>query len=300
MGISSGGGPTRPEAGRNGGMILRTAGLLSLVCGALHAECSDAGFCRLPAAAPRELPATWRLGVAATTAKGEASEGLTHDAVDLSLGWTPIPAARVTVSVPWVRNHGRLGRTSGLGDVQAGGELDALVTAQGTWSLQTGIRLPTGDDAALSGAGLGYQPGLGSTDLIFGTGWRLAGWQARVGYVASLGGNDTPGYELERGDDLAAAVAYQQGWRAVTGRLGVVALHRLANSTVAAADGSRSEVADSAGSQVNLQGGVVWQVDPAVALALDGAKAVLSRPAAAGVDGLTRSWSVGGSLVLSW
>lgn len=170
----------------------------------------------------------------------------------------------------------------------------------GAFDLLLGARLPTGDDAALEQVPLGYQPGLGSTDLLAGIGWNRAGFDARVGYVAALGTNGTPGIELERGDDVALGGGYTVTRDAWDVRAGFLLLHRLAEATVTDGAGGRTTLNDSAGTQANAQVTIGWTPAPAIRLEGVAAKALRAREENAAVDGLTRSWVLAVSGTVSW
>lgn len=288
-------------------VLVRTA--IAVACASpLVAECSDSGFCRLPEPTRRSADAAphvtdepdWSASMATSTAQGAKSEDLRHMAIEATIGWRPWDSARIELSVPWVRNSGSRGTASGIGDLLVAADQRIADGGWGTLSTLVGVRLPTGDDAQLAGAPLAYQPGLGTTDFLAGVAWRHAGFDARVGYVASTGTNGTPGIELERGDDVAAGAGYSLvagGWDL---RGGLLTLVRLADSTVVAPDGGRITVEDSAGTQLNAQLGVGWTSGSGLRIGLTGAKALLSREENADVDGLTRSWSLSLAAQMAW
>jgi outer membrane autotransporter protein len=128
----------------------------------------------------------------------------------------------------------------------------------------------------------------------------LRGFDARVGYIAALGRNDTPGIELERGDDVAVAAGYTVQVSPVDIRGGLQAIHRLKNSTATDGAGGRTEITNSAGTQVNVQLGATWQADEHWNLGLDAALGLMKRQENAGVDGLTRSRSIALQAQFSW
>jgi len=280
----------------------------------LWAECSDSGFCRLPTtknaarSAPNvveKLPASTQentigIGLRAGMAIGDAKEGLTYSGVSALAHWQPRDSTTLAVEIPWVRSSGNLGSTSGVGDVLVAADQRIAQTSSGSWSTSIGLRLPTGNDQALSGAGLGYQPGLGSTDVILAAGWMLHGFDARVGYISALGRNDTPGIELERGDDVAAAAGYTMHFNPINIRGGLQAIHRLKNSTATDGAGGRIEINDSAGTQVNFQMGATWQTGERWNLGLNAAIALMKRQENADVDGLTRSRSIALQALFFW
>ena len=277
--------------------------LLVTACSSgLWAECSDSGFCRLPVlksrsaasstAADAPPESTVSTGLRAGVANGEKSESLTYAGFAALLNWSPSSATTLQVEIPWMRSSGNRGSSNGLGDVLVAANQKVAETSIGTWSASVGLRLPTGDDQALSGAGLGYQPGLGSTDVILAAGWMLRGFDARVGYIAALGRNDTPSIELERGDDVAAAAGYTLTIKPFDIRGGLQATHRLQNSTATDGAGGRTEINNSAGTQVNAQLGATWQASERWNLGLDAAIALMKRQENASIDGLTRSRSI--------
>lgn len=292
--------------------------LMACCSSSLWAECSDSGFCRMPTSNSRtsgtspandHLPAStsrvglsagWSVGLRAGSAKGDAKEGPTYSGVSALGNWQPRASTVLSVEVPWARASGGLGSTSGLGDILVAADQRLAQTSMGSWSCSIGVRLPTGDDQALSGAGLGYQPGLGSTDVILAAGWKLQGFDARVGYIAALGRNGTPGIELERGDDVAVAAGYTVTLNPLDIRGGLQGTHRLQNSTAINGSGGRADINDSAGTQVNLQLGATWQADEHWNLGLDAAIALIERQENAAIDGLTRSRSIALQALFSW
>ncbi len=266
----------------------------------LAAECSDAGFCRLPVTAdesaaepawrggqPGPKESTWSTGLSLGYANGDADEALRYTTVEAQIGWTPRPSTQLYAAVPWNHARGDAGSTTGVGDV-------LLTGAQGlseSWSVALGLRLPTGDDAALDNAGLGYQPGLGSTDVLAALVWQRRGFDLRAGYVASLGTNGTPGVELERGDDVAAGIGYSPVYEQWQGRIGLLGLLRLEDSKTTAG-GTAITIPESAGTQVNLQLEAGYRPRPTLLISAEVAVALIAREENASVDGLTRSSSI--------
>ncbi len=284
--------------------------LISTCSAGLWAECSDSGFCRLPKTKSESAdPSTVvqeldgnavGVGLLAGVAQGDADENLTYTGFSALVNWQPRSTTTLAAEIPWVKTSGDAGSASGLGDVLLAANQQIAHTSIGTWSASLGLRLPTGDDQALSGAGLGYQPGLGSTDVILAAGWLHRGFDARVGYIAAFGQNDTPGVELERGDDVAAAAGYTVAISPVELRGGLQVIHRLANSTATDGAGGRMEIEESAGTQVNVQLDAFWQAGKRWNLGVETAFALIKRQENADVDGLTRSRSIAIQALYSW
>ncbi len=279
--------------------------LFSMSVVPLAAECSDSGFCRLPvtpkngtADEPAALPnptSAWSTGLRLSYAKGDSEESLRYTTLEPSVRWSPTATTQVSASLPLIYSSGRAGSTKGIGDVLLSG-------SQGlspSWSIAVGLRLPTGDDAALDGAGLGYQPGLGTTDLLGALVWQQQGFDVRAGYIASLGTNGTPGIELRRGDDLAAGVGYSPVYGQWEGRIGLLGLLRLQDSQ-STASGTAVTIPESAGAQVNLQLEAGWRPQSNLLISVEIASALMSREKNARVDGLTRSSSVSLGTTLWW
>ncbi len=291
---------------RGGGMALLVGVLMPITPignGArLLAECSDSGFCRLPVAtAESDRINTFAIGVRGSFSAGHVEDRrVLHEVVALDASWKPWSTSSVLLEVPVVRNHGDRGSATGLGDVLLAIDQRLATAPSGTWSVSAGLRLPTGDDQKLAGAPLEYQPGLGSTDLIFAVGWRRAGFDARVGYILALGTNGTEGIKLRRGDDVPLAVGYTIEQEHIAIRGGLQAVHRLSNSTAVDSTGRRYDVPDSAGTQVNLQASLTYALSAQTHLIVDGAVALLERQNNADIDGLTRSWSLAAFIQQSW
>jgi len=233
-------------------------------------------------------------------ASGDSKQGLRYQTIEAGLGWQPRPGTVLQATLPWVHSQGDLGSASGVGDLFLAVDQQLAQTRWGDWSLALGLRLPTGADDALVGAGLGYQPGLGTTDTVIGVGWMAQGFDARVGYIASFGINGTSGVELDRGNDLALGAGYTAYHGPWSGRFGLLVLDRLADSSITDGHGGRITVDQSAGLQSNAQLTIAWQPHQALRLHLDGAKALQSRETNAGIDGLTRSWSLSLGAHLLW
>lgn len=266
----------------------------------LAAECSDAGFCRLPAKPVEtaevqalqvdkavKIASAWSTGLTLGYANGDADEALRYTTAEAQIGWAALPSTQVYAALPWNSSRGDAGSTAGIGDLLLTGSHGLSAS----WSIALGLRLPTGDDAALDGAGLGYQPGLGTTDVLAALIWQRNGFDMRAGYVASLGTNGTPGVELERGDDVAAGIGYSPVYGNWEGRVGLLGLLRLEDSK-ATASGTAVTISESAGTQVNFQLEVGYRPQPALLISVEAAVALIPREENASVDGLTRSRSL--------
>jgi len=295
--------------------FIRRQNVLSLLIAAtctsgLWAECSDSGFCRLPLTKNPPSNAVRvgdvsqsravNTGLRASVAQGEQDESLTYTGLAALATWQPQSTTILAIEIPWVRASGDRGSASGLGDILIAANQQIVESRSGTWSASLGLRLPTGDDNALSGTGLAYQPGLGSTDVILAGGWRHHDFDARVGYIAALGRNHTAGIELERGDDVAAAAGYTAHLAPLEVRGGLQVIHRLKNSTATDGLGGRTEIEDSAGTQVNFQLGAAWQASERWNVGLDVGIALMERQKNAAIDGLTRSRSVALQALFAW
>ena len=81
---------------------------------------------------------------------------------------------------------------------------------------------------------------------------------------------------------------------------GLQAVHRPQNSTAINGAGGRTEINDSAGTQVNLQLEATSQADDHWNLGVDAAIALMKRQENAAIDGLTRSRSIALQAVFSW
>jgi hypothetical protein len=269
----------------------------------LHAECSDAGICRLgsPVLDHGESSRVPRLssGLTLSLAAGSVDSGVTYTTLTPNLALHPYPELRLALALPFVRLSGDRGDANGLGD--------ALLTAEqrvahGSWgqvSIQAGARLDTGDDNANPGLAQAYQRGLGGTDLLLGLAWHRDAWSAALGYAIAAGANGLEGTELERGDDLALSLGYaypfHDAW-ALGGR--VIAVNRLDESTVSDGGGGRIRVADSDGLQINVRGGIGYAATEQLRLDAGVALPVLSRDS--DVDGLTRRFAIDLGLLWTW
>ena len=118
-----------------------------------------------------------------------------------------------------------------------------------------------------------------------------------LGYAIAAGPNALEGTELERGDDLALSLGYASDvWKAWTLSARLIAVDRLAESTVRDTGGGRVAVPDSDGLQMNIRGGLGYVSDSGLRTDLGVAAPLLSRES--DVDGLTRRFAV--EVGLNW
>jgi len=272
---------------------MRTISLV-VVMMPLFGECADAGVCQL-SKAPSAHAERWRADVHLDVASG--GDGIDYVTLSPRLSFTLWTSTVVSAVLPYLDLDGPDGDANGIGD--------SMVTLRQEWaasdtlmvSLIAGVRLPTGDDNANPGLPQGYQLGLGSIDVLGGIGGQWRSLSVTFAYQAAGDPNDLEGTHLQRGDDVALSgdVAPRLGhWQP---QIGLVAVHRLDESTIDAGSG-RTPVVNSDGMQVNLRGGVTWTPRQQVDLGFSFAKALLSRES--NVDGLTRSWAIGLSAASSW
>jgi hypothetical protein len=276
-------------------MLVRTTRLIILLIAYLtanadlYAQCSDAGVCVIG-----KKPASLRhqIGGSYTFAKSGKRDGITFHTLHLETSIQIFQNSTVLVSLPWSRQSGPLGTTSGIGDLSILWNQSIVVDAKTRLSIQVGGKLATAD---VNGGGLpqAYQSGLGTTDVILGVSFNHELWNAAIGYQFSRGRSDNTLTRLRRGDDIFFRAGYANELGNSRGAVQILAIKRLQESTALDANGPARSYLSIPGSdqfQINLLGNILIPVSESEDLEVTGALPLLSRKV--NVDGLTRSFTL--------
>lgn len=229
------------------------------------------------------------------------ADDLTFVSIQSDFSYPISESFRLVAAIPWTRQSGPLGSSSGIGDVTLLLDHELLAGEQGAISVQVGGKVATGSD---NDAGLPqrYQAGLGSNDLLLGVSYRRDPWHAAIGYQIAGGRNDNDLEMLKRGDDFLARVGYSFHGLPFRTTAEILAVKRLGKSSVrnplsASAD-SFIDIAGSDQFQANILGSVVLPTDSSYALQLMAALPLLNRNI--NVDGLTRTFTFSAGITYSF
>lgn len=282
-------------------LIVTTLGCLPFLA---WGECADAGICRLASASSSNVgidqAQPWlQVGLVASLAQGDKDTGVTYTTLTPQIAVRPYDGLQIALAVPFIKLDGDDGDASGVGDALLTASQRLGSGAWGTWAIQVGARIGTGDDNANPNLPQAYQTGLGGTDFLLGLGWSRERFSAALGFALAAGANDLTGTELERGDDLALSFGYRypfaKTWEASAR---IVGIYRLAESTISDGGGGRETVPDSDGLQINIRGGLGFSPTDHVRLDLGAALPLLRRDS--DVDGLTRAYAIEAGATISW
>ncbi|MEX2090260.1 MAG: hypothetical protein WEB62_10835, partial [Bacteroidota bacterium] len=202
--------------------------LLTLFPHSVYSQCSDAGVCSIGSHRPA---ASHQIGVSYTYGRSSATDDLTFHSVALEGNFHLEQDTRFAVTLPWSTQSGPLGSASGLGDLILVLDHVLLRSMPGQLNVQVGGKLATGE---VNGGNLpqSYQSGLGTNDLLLGLSYSYDSWNAALGYQYSGGRSENRQTRLKRGDDFLIRLGYNTSIAPVTAGLEVLAVKRLAESSV--------------------------------------------------------------------
>ncbi|MBE0645422.1 MAG: hypothetical protein IH600_15165 [Bacteroidetes bacterium] len=275
--------------------------LLLLPVQMLRAQCSDAGACAIGAMHGESDVEVPRHQAAVRYIFGSSGkpEEISYHSILFEGSVEVFSGARVSARLPYMVVDAPPGSISGIGDL-------TVLWDQRLWQddgmelrAQGGVKLPTGEDNA-KGLPQLYQTGLGTTDLLLGLSLDAAPWNAAIGYQYSDGRSENSRTRLQRGDDLFA----RAGYRTVVNDFGlgleVIAIQRLALSSVINLEAEGLDrfisVPGSDQLQVNLLGSASTPLADNLRLALLAAIPLLKRDV--NIDGLKRALTVSVGLEL--
>ena len=273
--------------------------LLILICGTAFnavAQCSDAGVCAI---GKRSVSLRHQVGISYNFGKSGKADGLTFHSLNLESSVQVFENANIFLSLPWSRQSGPLGSTSGIGDLSVLWSQYAWRSGEAQLSVELGGKLATAD-VNLGGLPQAYQPGLGTNDLIVGASFVEESWNGAVGYQLSRGRSENTLTRLRRGDDVFLRAGYSGDWEDALYTLELLAIKRLRTSSVADASSPGNtfmSVPESDQFQVNILGKVFLPVDESVNLRIITAVPLMQRKV--NVDGLTRSLTLSAGLLLT-
>jgi hypothetical protein len=286
-------------ASPNGGIIILTLKpydmnpivplfvILLLLPRSVYSQCSDAGVCSIGSHRPA---ASHQIGVSYTYGKSSATDELTFHSVALEGNFHLEQDTRLAVTLPWSTQSGPLGSTSGLGDIILVLDHVVLRSIPGQLNLQLGGKFATG---AVNGDNLpqSYQSGLGTNDLLLGLSYAYDSWNATLGYQYSRGRSGNRSTRLKRGDDFLIRLGYNTSIAPVTTGLEVLAVKRLAESSVYASTTPLGDtfvsIPKSDQFQINILGRFSLPLEEGYSIQALVAFPILKR--AINVDGLTRA-----------
>ena len=269
--------------------------LLFLVLKPGFAQCSDAGVCSIGGPDGR----TDRILFSAAVSYGmssadEYSFTNLHTGIQIPLGGN----VSMQGSLPFRSMSGPAGSASGIGDLLVAARLPLWADGATEFALEAGIRFPTG---AVNEGGLpqAYQPGLGTTDGLFGISVESGDFAAALGYQLSPGRSANEVNALRRGDDFSVRASYLVYGDVLRLRGEAIAITKLRKSNgilqsstlpIPPTPPVEHDIQGTDRTQVNLLGDLEYQLGEALTLNVRAAFALLSRPV--NLDGLTRGFSV--------
>jgi len=262
------------------------------------AQCSDAGVCSIGHRPSGDLKHS--VFVSYIFGASGKPDDLSFHSAELGAEVRIAENIRLSFSIPFNSQSGPLGSSTGIGDLVVLWSQAMLAESDFLLDLQGGIKLPTGSVTA-GGLPQLYQPGLGTTDLIFGIHGQTGEWGFALAYQLAGGRSKNPVTRLQRGDDLLIRAGYTTRFDQFSLTLEALAIKRLQESNVLTSPAGQPEafgnIPDSDQTQINLVARASHPVNETLTL-----NALLAIPAlkrTINVDGLTRSISASAELSVS-
>ncbi|MBI4418138.1 MAG: hypothetical protein HY563_05130 [Ignavibacteriales bacterium] len=278
--------------------FLTTGFLIASLFPSLHAQCSDAGVCTLggghASQAAYSVSAEYAFGTS-----GKPDEIKFHS-IQLSAHVSILPTGQLLVSIPYNRQSGPLGSTSGIGDLTIVFSHNILTVGDGELRLQIGGKLALAEvnDGGLPQA---YQSGLGTNDILAGIQYRFSVWNAAIAYQIPFGRSDNNVTRLKRGDDLLLRLGYSHALESMSVGAEIFAIKRLQESSVLDTSTAPPQpyrtLTGSDQTQINLVGRLAYPLGGSVEIQALVALPLLKRDI--NVDGLTRAFSASAGVALS-
>lgn len=259
-------------------------------------QCSDAGVCAI---GKISSPLQHRVGISYNFGRSVKADDLTFHSVNLQATLRVLEDANIIASIPWSRQSGPLGNTSGIGDLSVFWSQQVWTDGVANISVELGGKVATGNDNA-GGLPQAYQSGLGTNDLLAGVSYAEEPFNAAVGYQFSRGRSDNSVTLLRRGDDFFLRAGYSGELEEFPYSFEALAIKRVSESSVLDSVSPGNTFVNVPGSdqfQVNLLGKLLWPLDASKEVQLVAAVPVLQRKV--NVDGLTRGFTVSLSLSFS-
>ncbi len=249
------------------------------------AQCSDAGVCSFGGG--HDTP-SHQLSFDFGTGKSDKVDDISFLAVKVTGDIQILEKSRLTIAVPFTRQSGPAGTTSGIGDLIVAWNQRFTdgkgVIVEG----QIGARLPTGK-VDNSGLPQRYQNGLGTTDLLVGVNLTSGPWSAGAGVQVPFGRSENPFDRLKRGQDVMLRAGYTQAFGPFSLNAEVIGIKRFGLSSVRDTAVQTERFVDVAGSdqgQVNIVIAPGWALSDVLHIQAAGALPLLQREI--NIDGLKR------------
>ena len=264
----------------------------------LIAQCSDAGVCSIGHETTSPGP---RVSVDYQFGRSSRTDDLTFHSVVVSADIPVFTDSRLYASIPYSRQSGPLGSASGIGDMTLIWTQRLLGDAASRLGIQMGGKIALAD-VNTNGLPQAYQSGLGTHDGLFGVTYDVLEWNFALAYQLSRGRSSNSVNRLRRCDDLLLRAGYRHEFTSVTLGGEVLAIKRLAQSSVLTSGSGQPEafgdLSNSDQTQINVLVRGSYALSETVDLKGMAAIPLLKRDV--NVDGLTRSvsLSLGLSLLL--
>ena len=277
----------RPQAQR---VKIPTLILLAALSTQAIGQCSDAGVCSLgrqTADMSHEVSLTYLFG------KSTKADDLTFHSLQLGAAVQVSDQSRLSISLPFNRQSGPLGSTTGSGDLTLLWSQTVLGGPSARLGFQIGGKLAIADVNAKK-LPQAYQSGLGTNDLLIGATSEFQHWNIAVAYQFSQDRSPNRIDRIKRGDDVLLRIGYSDA--ADNWQLGaeMLTIKRLQKSSVLLSASGQPEVygvvPESNQTQVNLVGHAGYRLSSESELRGTVAFPLLNRKV--NVDGLTRSLSL--------
>ncbi len=261
---------------------------LTATAGSAFAQCSDAGVCSFGTG--QETVSHW-LSVDAVSGKSTKDDDISFFTLRLSGDIQLLKDSRLSISVPFNRQSGPDGSTSGAGDILVAWNQRFTASDGPIIEGQIGARLPTGS-VNKNGLSQRYQNGLGTTDLLIGANLTHGAWSAGAGMQIPFGRSDNRLNRLKRGQDVMLRAGYTQTFGAFVLKTEVIAIKRFGLSSVrdtTALSERFVDVPESDQGQINVVVAPSVPLSEHLLLHAAGAFPLLKRPV--NIDGLTRAFT---------
>lgn len=259
------------------------------------AQCSDAGICSLGGHSMETEQKFIDLNLGYAYGYSGKDDEINYHSLNLGGTYHFSDQTRFNFILPYQMISGPIGETNGIGDLIVGLSQSFNIN-ETVLSVSAGVKLPTGDDNQKN-LPQAYQPGLGSTDILFGVDYSFSNFTLGAGYQIAGARNDNF-LKLKRGDDLLFRAIYNYVTGDFTLNTQLLFIQRLDKSSiiyfppdaVAATSNEYREIEKSAQSQLNLLLNISYQVNENYSIFGEAAVPFLEREV--NVDGLTRAFSV--------
>ena len=262
------------------------------------AQCSDAGVCSIGHRPSGDIKHS--VFVSYTFGTSGKPDDLSFNSAEVGTEVGITENSRLSFSIPFHSQSGPLGSSTGIGDLMVLWSQAILAESDFLLNLQGGIKLPTGSVTA-GGLPQSYQPGLGTTDLIFGIHGQTDEWGFALAYQLAGGRSKNPITRLQRGDDFLLKAGYTIRFDRLSLTFEALAIKRLQESSVLTSPAGQPEtfgnIPDSDQTQLNLVARASHPVNETLTLNAFLAIPTLNRTV--NVDGLTRAIAVSAGLSVS-